>query len=111
MVDNTSECISSKGQKQTPKSLSLGELTRHVTGSAEMKNIFNAFGHCVSYDTVIRHETVLTTLQSSQSSIVPGDLAKKEPTVLVFDNQDYNEETKSGKGQAHIAIGIAIQRS
>ena len=40
-----------------------------------------------------------------------GDLAKNEPTVLVFDNQSYNEETKSGKGQTHIAAGIAIKRN
>ena len=102
--------ISAKGNKQTPKSLSLGMLTRQVTGSAEMISALNAFGHCASYDTVMRHETALATLQSDEHSLLPRDMIKSEPTVLVFDNQDYSEETKSGKGQTHIAAGIAIQR-
>jgi hypothetical protein len=59
----------------------------------------------------IIHETALATLQSSEDCIVLGDLVKNEPTILVFDNQDYNEETKSGKGQTHIAAGIVIQQS
>lgn len=98
--------ISSKGQKQTPKSLSLGVLTRQVTGSVEMITTLNAFGHCASYDTIRRHETALTTLQGGENLFVPTDMVKREPTILVFDNQDYNEETKSGKGQTHIAAEI-----
>lgn len=75
-----------------------------------MIGILNAFGHCASYDTVIQHETALATLQSDEHLLLPRDMVKSEPTVLVFDNQDYSEETKSGKGQTHIAAGIAIQR-
>jgi hypothetical protein len=102
--------LSSKGQKQTPKSLSLGILIRQLTGSAEVINVLNSFGHCASYDTVIRHETALATIQSNNQTFVTRDMVKNQPTVLVFDNQDYNEETKSGKGQTHIAAGIAVQR-
>ena len=102
--------LSSKGQKQTPKSLSLGILVRQLTGSAEVINVLNSFGHCASYDTVIRHETSLANIQSSNQSFVTRDMVKNQPTVFVFDNQDYNEETKSGKGQTHIAAGIAVQR-
>ena len=50
-----------KDKQQTPKLLSLGVLARQVTGSAEMINILNAFGHCASYDTVICHETALAS--------------------------------------------------
>jgi hypothetical protein len=57
-----------------------------MTGSAEMINILNALGHCASYDTVIHHETTLATLQSSEDSIVPRDLVRNKPTILVFDN-------------------------
>ncbi|CAB4036858.1 Hypothetical predicted protein [Paramuricea clavata] len=102
--------LSTKGQKQTPKSLSLGILIRELTGSAEVINVFNYLGHCASYDTVIRHETALATIQSNNQSFVTSDMVKNQHTVLVFDNQDYNEETKSGKGQTHIAAGIAVQR-
>ncbi len=49
-------------------------------------------------------------MQSNKQSFVTRDMVKNQPTVLVFDNQDYNEETKSGKGQTHIAAGIAVQR-
>ena len=85
--------LSSKGQKQTPKSLSLGLLVRQLMGSAELISVLNYFGHCASYDTVMSPAT--------------RDMIKRQPTVLVFDNQDYNEETKSGKGQTHC---IAVQR-
>ena len=102
--------LSSKGQKQTPKSLSLGILIRQLTGSAEVINVLNYFGHCASYDTVIRHETALATIQSNNQSFVTRDMVKNQPTVLDFDNQDYNEETKSGKGQTYIAAGITVQR-
>ena len=47
--------ISAKGNKQTPKSFSLGMLTRQVIRSAEMISILNTFGHCALYDTVIHH--------------------------------------------------------
>ena len=50
------------------------------------------------------------TIQSNNQSFVTRDMVKNQPTVFVFDNQDYNEETKSGKGQTHIAAGIAVQR-
>lgn len=66
-----------------------------MTESAEIIDILNACGHCASSNTIIRHETVLATLCSSEDSIVPGDLVKKEPTILVLDHQDYNEETKT----------------
>jgi hypothetical protein len=86
--------LSSKGQKQTPKSLLLGILIRQLTGSAEVINVLNYFGHCASCDTVIRHETALATIQSNNQSFVTRDMVKNQPTVLGFDNQDYNEETK-----------------
>jgi hypothetical protein len=50
------------------------------------------------------------TIQSNNQSFVTRDMVRNQPTVLVFDNQDYNEETKSGKGQTHIGAGIAVQR-
>ena len=75
-----------------------------------MITTLNAFGHCASYDTIRRHETALTTLQGGENLFVPTDMVKREPTILVFDNQDYNEETKSGKGQTHIAAEIHTWR-
>ena len=102
--------LSSKGQKQTPKSLSLGVLVRQLTACEELISILNSFGHCASYETVVRHETALATMQSIKTSLVTRDMVKHQPTILIFDNQDYNEETKSGKGQTHIAAGIAVQR-
>ncbi len=76
-----------------------------------MIRILNAFGHCVSYDTVVRHETSLAMLQMTEHSVIPQNMVIGKPTTLVFDNQDYAEETKGGGGQTHIAAGIAIQRA
>ena len=32
------------------------------------------------------------------------------PTTLAWDNDDFSEETRSGKGTTHITEGIIIQR-
>ena len=83
--------------------------TRQITGSKEMIDILNGFGHSASYDTIVRFDTVLATLNSTRDHVVPAELIPCVPTT-VYDNQDYCEETKSGKGQTHVAAGKSIQR-
>ncbi|KAJ8030514.1 hypothetical protein HOLleu_26961 [Holothuria leucospilota] len=101
--------LASKGKKQTPKSLCLGLTVRHLTGSSQLLSLLNKFGHCSSWDTVIGLETSLAQLQLATSHLVPKGFAVKTPTVLVWDNIDFGEETVSGHGTTHHTNGIMIQ--
>ena len=102
--------LASKGKQQTPKALCLGMTMRHLTGSSQVVSMLNKLGHCASWKTVIRHDTSLAQLQliDGGEKIPPG-FAKKKPTVLVWDNIDFTEETPSGHGTTHHTNGIMIQ--
>ena len=102
--------LASKGRKPTPKSLCLGMAMRHLTGSSQVVSMLNKLGHTASWKTVVSHDTSLAQLQliGGQESIPPG-FAKKVPTVLVWDNIDFNEETPSGHGTTHHTNGIMVQ--
>lgn len=100
--------LSSRGKKQTPKSLALGLTVRHLTGSTQVGNILSKLGHCASVDTVVGLETSLAELQLLGPGIPPG-FEEKKPTVLVWDNIDFGEETLSGHGTTHHTNGIMVQ--
>ena len=101
--------VSSKGRKQTPKSLALGLTVRHMTGSTHLLKILAKFGHCASSDTILSYETALAKYRVSQAGKVPeGFKVGRIPTVA-WDNIDFNEETSSGKGTTHHTNGILIQ--
>ena len=46
---------------------------------------------------------------STESTFIPRNIAIDLPTTLVWDNNDFTEETLSGKGTTHVANGIIIQ--
>ena len=101
--------VSSKGRKQTPKSLALGLTVRHMTGSTHLLKILAKFGHCASSDTILSYETALAKYRVPQAGKVPeGFKVGRIPTVA-WDNIDFNEETSSGKGTTHHTNGILIQ--
>ena len=93
----------------TPKSLALGLAVRHLTGSSHIANILNRLGHCASSDTIKRLETGLAKLQLCSEDEVPTGFEKEKPTILVWDNIDFGEETLSGHGTTHHTNGIMIQ--
>ena len=66
--------------------------------------------HAVSYDSVSRAETAITSakLQVTNNPIPPG-FKEKHSLVLMFDNIDFCEETKSGSGTSHHVNGIMFQ--
>ena len=101
--------MASNGRKQTPKSLCLGMTVRHLTGSSQMIKLLNNLGHCSSWDTTIGLDTSLAQLQLATAHIVPQGFAEKVPTILVWDNIDYKEETPSGHGTTHHTNGLMIQ--
>jgi hypothetical protein len=100
----------SSGKKQTHKSLALGMTVRQMTGSIRLLRILHGLGHTASTDTVYRHDTALALASTNgQEIIIPRNMNPESFTTIVWDNNDFSEETVSGKGTTHVANGIIIQ--
>ena len=102
--------ISSKGKKYTPKSLSLAMAMRQLTGSSKVINLLNQYGHCMSNNFTLRHETGLAEVSISENGVIPAGVRKNENIAIAWDNDDFLEDTKTGKNTTHVTGGIIIQR-
>ncbi|XP_065682965.1 uncharacterized protein LOC124816300 [Hydra vulgaris] len=101
--------ISSNGRKQTPKSVALSMATRQITGSKELIKILSGFGHCISYSARMRYETALAFINLKEDVVLPQGTKDTSLSILVWDNIDFGEETRSGKKTTHMAKGIIVQ--
>ena len=100
----------SKGRKFTHKSLALGMTVRNITGSVRLLRILHGLGHTASVATVYKHDTALAIASSgAQDIIIPRNINPGMFATVVWDNNDFNEETVSGKGTTHVANGIVLQ--
>lgn len=102
--------LSTGGRNPTPKSIALAMAIRQMTGSASVITLISGLGHCMSHSFVLSHETALAQLNMSNDSAIPPGFMANVPTTLAWDNDDFSEETRSGKGTTHITGGIIIQR-
>lgn len=104
--------IASKGKKFTHKSLALAMATRHITGSVKLVKILHGLGHCVSPATVYKHDSALALScnNTDQNLIIPRNINPGSFSTIIWDNNDFNEETVSGKGTTHVANGIIVQK-
>ena len=103
--------FASKGRTQTPKHLSLGLTIRHWSGSSRLIELLSGFGHCVSHSVVLQYDTALAELQLNSSDIVPVGYTTQVPSIVIWDNNDFMEETSSGAGTTHNTNGILVQRT
>ena len=102
----------SKGKKQTHKSLALGMAVRQMTGSVRLLKILHGLKHIASTDTISRHDTALAIISSEEDGKdikIPRNISQDIFATIVWDNNDFNEETLSGKGTTHVANGIIVQ--
>jgi hypothetical protein len=102
--------ISSNGKKFTPKSLSLTMAMRQLTGSSKVVNLLNQFGHCMTNNFALFHETGLAELSISDKGVVPAGVRKNQNITIAWDNDDFLEDTKTGKETTDVTGGIIIQR-
>lgn len=94
-----------------PKHSALAMAVRHMTGSAQVIGILNGLGHCSSHSQVLEHDTALAELQLERGgTYIPPTIVPEISGTLVWDNNDFGEETLSGKGTMHNTNGIIIQR-
>lgn len=100
--------VSHAGRKPTPKHLALSMTIRQMTGSSGLLKVIHGFGHCASHSTTLRHDTALAELNLQSSTVVPKEILPNKHTTLIWDNDDFQEESKSS---THITNGIAVQRA
>ncbi|PIK41754.1 hypothetical protein BSL78_21395 [Apostichopus japonicus] len=101
---------SSGGKKSMPKHAALAMTVRHLTGSAKLIGLLNGFGHASSHSVVLEHDTALAQKQLDMGPInLPPFIKQREFTTLIWDNNDFGEETLSGSGTTHNTNGIVVQ--
>ena len=102
----------SKGWKQTHKSLALGMTVRQITGYIRLLRILHGLVHTSSAATVYRHDTALAIVNSDSAGkemTIPRNASANTFTTIVWDNNDFNKETVSGKGTTHVTNRIVEQ--
>ncbi|XP_065650131.1 uncharacterized protein LOC136078357 [Hydra vulgaris] len=83
--------------------------TRQITGSKELIKILSGFGHCISYSATMRYEIALASINLKEDVVLPQGTKDTSLSILVWDNIDFGEETRSGKETTHMANGITVQ--
>ena len=58
----------------------------------------------------LRHETGLAELGISDNGVIPAGVRKNQNIAIAWDNDDFLEDTKTGKDTTHVTGGIIIQR-
>jgi len=101
--------LEAKGRILLPNHMSLAMAVRHLTGSAKLIGLLNGFGHCVSNSAGLEHDTALAKIQLAQGLSIFSAGTWDTYTTLVWDNNDFGEETVSGKGTTHNTNGILLQ--
>ena len=101
--------LASGGRKCTPKHICLGLTLRHLTGSQTVVDIVSGLGHCVSSSSAVDYDSALAQYRGEADGIVPFGF-ESIFTSLVVDNNDFKEQTLSGKGTTHCTTGLAMQR-
>ena len=100
-----------KSKKQTHKSLALGMAVRQTTGSTKLINSLHRLGHSVSSSTVCKHNSALASISYASEHVnIPRNANVGLFTTIVWDNNDFNDETLTGKGTTQVTNGIVIQK-
>ena len=99
-----------KGKPSTPKYLALGMAVRHLAGSSIINSLLNGLGHSSSASAILQYDTALALKTIDNTNGLPSGFQPTVFTTLVWDNNDFGEETLSGKGTTHVVSGIIIQR-
>ena len=64
----------------------------------------------MSHSVVLEHDTTLANKQLCTDNIVPEGFIKKIPTTVIWDNNDFREETPSGEGTTDNTNGLLVLR-
>lgn len=101
--------LAHKGRIITPKHYALAMSVRHWTGQSTLVSVLNGLRHSASFSKVSKLDTALAE-QQQQKGITPDGIQTETFTQLAWDNNDFREETLSGKGTTHNTNGIIVQK-
>ncbi|KAJ8023016.1 hypothetical protein HOLleu_38077 [Holothuria leucospilota] len=102
--------VASKGKEKTPKHMSLAMSVRHMTGSAQLIGLSNSFSYCVSNSVTLNHYTAIAQQEMRRGEdAVPPNIHPRCNITLVWDNNDFGEETLSDTCTTHNTNGIIVQ--
>ena len=98
-----------------PKHIGIGVTVKHLTGSVDLIRMLNRFGHCISYDSVLRLENdfVKQVIEDNEGNdmILPTNISPGKFVQAAADNLDFNEETLDGKNTTHVTTLVLYQRT
>ena len=78
----------------------------HMTGSSQLIQILNGFGHSTSHSSTLEHNTASAHCQLSLEELAdPKGIKDGKFTTLVWDNINFGGETLPGKGTTHSTNG------
>ena len=83
-------------------------IVRHWTGQRKLISILNQLGHSIADPKVMEVDTAIAARQMVRGQ-TPKGFKKHVFTQLAWDNNDFGEETLSGKGTTHNTNGIIVQ--
>ena len=84
---------------------------RHLSGSAQLIGLLNGFGYSVSTSVVLNHDTAIANQEMRRGdNALPPSIQPGKHTILIYDNNDFGEETLTGRGTTHNTNGIVVQR-
>lgn len=106
--------IINKGRVKTPKHVGLPFAIKSICGGSRIISMLNKFGHCLSYDQLEEMEAAIAeTVQQSQTEngvTIPSVCVPGVFHSSIWDNNDLQEDTRSGHGTTHCTNGVIVQR-
>lgn len=102
-------------EKQTPKHIALAQSVHHLTRSKHLINMLNKFGHTINYKALKTLDNEVSTSivceDINKNLIIPKNIVR-DPSLFLhgaIDNNDFNEETLSGKDSTHVTAMVIYQ--
>ena len=101
-------CYTMNGM-HTPKSIALAQTVHHLFRSKHLINLLSRLGHSINYDSLLDiNNSIVNKIileQRNQKIICPSNILPNNPTLFLhgaIDNNDFLEETLSGKNTTHV---------
>ena len=103
----------SKSRTKTAKHVALAITIKKLTGSKELIQILNRWGHSISYDDFLAAQTSLAIEQVAKQELVlnvPPDVTPGIFCQMAADNNDINEHTLDGQTTTHATTMVVFQK-
>ncbi|KAL7292083.1 hypothetical protein TKK_0014358 [Trichogramma kaykai] len=107
-------CIVQK--MESPKHIALAQTVHHLFRSKHLINILSKLGHSISYHKLTECNNFILQKQSSQQVsnyiMQPSNIVKNDTSLFLhgaIDNNDFLEETLSGKNTTHVTSMVLYQ--